>query len=410
LSGTHEEQGLVGEAGVLGAKALGVVLLFYVDEFLGSSDGADGRVVVAAFFEDDQAAESFIEDEVQREVAVSHRHDGIEGVGIAGADQVAEFLADDFDFLAFVEFGGTILHFFGDDVADTAKLLVAVGVGFATFEDHFAAFEHGAFGNQDRGVVAGIFVAVGDQALGEIVDVEFVFGDDAAVRGSGHSGKHGGEASVAAENFEDQETFVRAGRGAQIVGELNGAGDAGAETDTVIGAGDVVVHGLGDGDDFETFLVQPHAVAEGVIAADGNHVVDAEPFEIFQHFRSEIVSLSMILALEVFGDVGFAGAARIGARGMEKSAAGASGAIDDILGEYLEILGVVVGLVAHHLDQAAPAMAKTDDLVAFAERAKGDAADGGIEAGDVAASGENADNALFAVQVSHGCAFAVDSN
>ena len=168
------------------AKTLGVVLLFYVDEFFCGGDGADGNVVVAPFFENHEAAESFVENEVKREIAVGHGHDGIERVGIAGADEVAEFLADDFDFLALVEFGGAIFYFFGDDFADATQFFVAVGVSGFTLEDHFAAFEHGPFGYENRGVVAGILVAVGDQALGKIVDVEFVFGNDAAMRGASH--------------------------------------------------------------------------------------------------------------------------------------------------------------------------------------------------------------------------------
>jgi len=47
-----------------------------------------------------------------------------------------------------------------------------------------------------------------------------------------------------------------AGGGAEAVDHLNGARDAGAEADAVVGAGDVVVHGLGNADDFEAFLVE----------------------------------------------------------------------------------------------------------------------------------------------------------
>src|SRR6266404_1466801 len=100
---------------------------------------------------------------------------------------------------------------------------------------------------------------------------------------------------------------------------------------------------------------------------------------------------------------------------MEESAAGASGAIDDFFGKDQIIFGVVVGFVAHHFDQAAPTVAEADDLIAFAERAESDAADCGVEAGDVAAAGENADDALLGVDVCHVCAsvngpFSVKSN
>ncbi len=89
------------------------------------------------------------------------------------------------------------------------------------------------------------------------------------------------------------------------------------------------------------------------------------------------------------GNAAFADLAGIGARGVEESAAGAAGAVDDIFGEQLEVIGVVGILVADDVDEAAPAAAQADDLVAFADRADGDGADGGIEAGDVASAGEN---------------------
>jgi hypothetical protein len=192
-------------------------------------------------------------------------------------------------FFAVVKFGGAIFDFFRDQIADTAQFFVAVRVGGLPFKNHFATFEHGSFGNQRHGIVAGVFAAVGDQQFGELVNVEFVLGNDAAVCGSGERGQHGGVAGVTAENFENQKAFVGAGRSANAVGQLNGAGNAGAESDAVIGTGDVVVHGLGNGHHVDAFLVQTHAVAERVIAADGDHVVHAKPFEIFEDFGSEIV-------------------------------------------------------------------------------------------------------------------------
>ena len=194
---------------------------------------------------------------------------------------------------------------------------------------------------------------------------------------------------------------MRAGRSAQTVGHLNGACDAGAEADAVVGAGDVVVHGLGNGDDFDSFLVQTNAIAERVVTADGNHVVNAEPLEIFQHFRSEIVFLGVVLGLEMIGNVGLADLAGVGARGVEKGAAGAAGAIDDILGRGTGNCWSCRRPCRGQCRQAAPAVANANDLVAFAKRAEGDAANGGIETGNVAASGENADDAFLGVDVCH---------
>jgi len=134
--------------------------------------------------------------------------------------------------------------------------------------------------------MTGIVCAVGAEQLTELLDVEFVLGDDAAIGGAGHGGEHGGEAGIAAKNFQYHEAFVRARGRAQIVGELNGARDAGAEANAVIGAGDIVVHGLGNADDLETFLIKTHGIAECVVATDGDEIFDAQPVEILQNFGS----------------------------------------------------------------------------------------------------------------------------
>lgn len=101
------------------------------------------------------------------------------------------------------------------------------------------------------------------------------------------------------------------------------------------------------------------------------------------------------------GNVGFADATGIRAGRVEKSAAGTRGAVDDLFGENEKIVGVVVVLFADHVDESCPTVAKADDLIAFVERANRDAANRGIQTGDITASGENADDALLGVDVGH---------
>ena len=71
-----------------------------------------------------------------------------------------------------------------------------------------------------------------------------------------------------------------AGGGPQAIDHLNGASDAGAEADAVVGARNVVVHGLGDANDAEAFFMEADSVAQRVVAADGNERVDPEPGKI----------------------------------------------------------------------------------------------------------------------------------
>jgi len=141
----HQEERAHFETGILWAEAVGIVLLLDVDELLRGSDGFERNVVVVAILEDDEAAADFFQEQVESEIAVSHRRDGINGVGVAATDEIAEFLGDDVDFLALVKFGGDISHFFGNDIADATELFVAEGVGSFTLEHHFATFEHRAF-------------------------------------------------------------------------------------------------------------------------------------------------------------------------------------------------------------------------------------------------------------------------
>src|SRR5580692_2805595 len=86
---------------------------------------------------------------------------------------------------------------------------------------------------------------------------------------------------------------------------------------------------------------------------------------------------------------------------MEKGAAGATRAVDNIFGEALEIVGVVILFVADDVDEAAPSAANANHFVAFAERAEGNGTNGRIQAGHVASACENADDTLLNVDISH---------
>src|SRR5207244_10943915 len=137
--------------------------------------------VVVAVLEDRQAPVDVFQEQSESEIAVGHGGDGVNGIGIAAADEIAKLLVDDIYFLAVVEFGGEVSHPFGDDVADATKLFVTIGVGGFPFKNHFTAFEHGAFGDQYDGVAAGILAAVGDEDLGAMLAIEVVCGGTATM-------------------------------------------------------------------------------------------------------------------------------------------------------------------------------------------------------------------------------------
>src|SRR5205809_6964705 len=79
---------------------------------------------------------------------------------------------------------------------------------------------------------------------------------------------------------------------------------------------------------------------------------------------------------------------------MQKRAAGACCTIDDLFGQDLKVLAVVGVFITQDADRAQPAVADTNDLIAFAQGANGDRADRGIEPRHIPAPGENTDHAF----------------
>src|SRR6202021_2961104 len=112
---------------------------------------------------------------------------------------------------------------------------------------------------------------------------------------------------------------------------------------------------------------------------DRYEVVDSEPVQVFQHFGSEIVGFRVVGSLQVFGNAGFFYFAGICARTVQEGSAGTSGAVDNLFGQGLIVVAVVIFLLANHIDQASPAAPKTDDLAALPNRPEGDGADCGVQ-------------------------------
>src|SRR4029077_11738747 len=67
----------------------------------------------------------------------------------------------------------------------------------------------------------------------------------------------------------------------------------------------------------------------------------------------------------------------------------------------LKIIGVVVLFVAHDIDETAPATPDADHFIAFPHRAESDRANCWVQPWDVAAAGEDSNDAFFDVDVSH---------
>jgi len=161
---------------------------------------------------------------------------------------------------------------------------------------------------------------------------------------------------------------------------------------------DIVVHRFGDGDEWDAFFGKHLRVAERVVAADGNQVVQAETRDIVEHDGSEVevvcvhAQFFQLRGCHVRGRFPLLDADRIGARSVQYGAAGAVNAARVEAIERAQIKRVEVG-AGLHVRQALPAAADADDLEAELGGLVHHGLDDGIETGNVAAPGKNADAA-----------------
>ena len=118
-----------------------------------------------------------------------------------------------------------------------------------------------------------------------------MLGYDAAIRCASHGRQHGSETRVPAKYLQHKESLVRTSYRPQAVRHLDGPGNAGAETNTVICSRDIIVHCLGNADDLDPLFVKMDCIAERVITANRDHIVDPEPFQVLDHLRGQVIDL-----------------------------------------------------------------------------------------------------------------------
>ena len=80
-----------------------------------------------------------------------------------------------------------------------------------------------------------------------------------------------------------------------------GSCHTGTETDAVICAGHIVIHGLRNPYTANTFLVQAQTVAEGIITSDGYQVFDSEILQVFYDFNRQIIYIFIVFFTQEFG-------------------------------------------------------------------------------------------------------------
>jgi len=112
------------------------------------------------------------------------------------------------------------------------------------------------------------------------LDVERALRDEDHVRAAGQPRVQRDPAGVAAHHLHDQRPVVAFRRGVQPVDGLHGDVHGRVEAEGVVGGAEVVVDRLRHPDDGNPLLAQAGGHAEGVLAADRDQRVDAQPGQV----------------------------------------------------------------------------------------------------------------------------------
>ena len=228
-----------------------------------------------------------------------------------------------------------------------------------------AVLRRRALGDDHDREVAPLRVAPA-QPLAHLVDVERPLGHQHDVGAAGQPAVGGDPAGVPAHHLDHDHAVVRLGGRVQAVDRVRGDLHRGLEAEREVGAGQVVVDRLRDADDVHARLRQLARDAERVLAADRDQRVEPQLLERRLH------ALEPVLLLE-----------DVGPRRAEDRPA----AMQDPARSTRCVRSHRVG--GQH---SCPAVAEADELVpVVVDPLAHDGADHGVEAGAVAAAGQQSD-------------------
>ncbi|CAB4870406.1 unannotated protein [freshwater metagenome] len=204
------------------------------------------------------------------------------------------------------------------------------------------------------------------QPVADLFEIERPLRDEDRVGAARHPRMAGDPSGVAAHHLDDEHPVVGLGRGVEAVDRVGGDLDGGVEAEGVVGPGEIVVDRLRDAHHRDAVVGESRGDAERVLAADRDQRLDAR---------------ALHRAPDDGGSVGSVPVG-VGAGGAENRPA----AVDQPRSAVDRQLDHVV------VDESGPAVAHADELVAVVLRAPAhDRAQDGIEAGTVAAAGEQTD-------------------
>ena len=229
---------------------------------------------------------------------------------------------------------------------------------------------HRAFRNGDDAEILAALPAAQNR-LGDAVDVVRNLGQQDHVGTAGDARTQCQPAGAVAHDLDYDDAMVAVRGAVQAVDGIGGDAQRGIETEGDIGAENIVVDGLGQGDDVETFLLQLQCILLRTTAAETNKRIQVVGLVVLDDDIGHVLDLAAHLHL-----------VRLVAAGAENGAADRE---DAGQGTAFQSHGAV-------LHQSAETVPEADYLHAVLfHGSPGDAPDRGVETGTVAACREDAD-------------------
>jgi hypothetical protein len=168
--------------------------------------------------------------------------------------------------------------------------------------------------------------------------------------------------------------------------QLDGPGDTGAESDAIVRARNIVVHGLGNTHDLDALFVKPLGVTERIVSTDRYEAIDPEKLQVLENIGCDVVDLLGVIVLKMLRQNALGKMTGTRSRRMNKSPSGPARAIDDLLGQDLNAVAVVGVLVSDQVDQPGPTTPDSEYPVSFPKGTKGDRTNSRVETRDITSS------------------------
>src|SRR5215469_8097588 len=294
-------------------------------------------------------------------------------------------------------FTGCTLDLVAQVLGHTHLFAMPECVGLAIFL-HRVALPFGTFRKDGQRIVARIVSLVLNEQLDQMLEIDRIFGN--ATAHGGHVRRiQSGITRVAAEHPENTDPLVRSHRGTLTIDRVHGEGNRGRESNAVLGVADIVVHRLRHREYFHPLAIELRGIAQRVIAANRDQVVESERFDILQYRRSHIVDHAGYALLGRF--IGFELLALQGGRqlfhlrgirtrAVQKSSAGAIDRTRVLAIEWKDVPRLASRIVPIEVGETLPPSPDSHDLASDFGSAVNHRFDDGVQSRDVTASGEYA--------------------